>query len=270
VRSKFHEIQSLEIINNRAIFDSNLNQPGCYDVSVSFSMRLLDNGSKQVMGKVGVSYTDVTELSRKQQNLLRALERVLYVICNGKPASDRQYNAWHEECLLAFAPTTPGILANAVPIRSGDMTKQQASSYCDALVGEIVCGDQRGIADFFDPKEIETLFKAFHVMYFDSLNFTDIDSWNEYKRRIPFCEFSFFTSSMLDPLERMHIISAGANGVIYEEPWNWIHARHSIHMEQHQYGWNYIIKRYPHMEPRIKFAKEMERRKMIKEQDHAD
>lgn len=235
-------------------------KPGMYDVTVSFSLRVTDTGNTVRKSAISIEVMSASKLSRDQQKLMRGLERVLYVVSNGRVASSKEYDAWHEECLLAFAPIHKGALGRDIPIRSADFTKKQASDYCNKLIGEILTTDNRGMAEAFDVSDIRSIFTAFHLMYFDAQDFKEMLTWDKYREKIPFCEFTFGQGSMVDPLERMHIISAGANGGIYEEPWNWIHALHSVHMLQHAHGWEYILDLYPHMTQRVEYAKEMERR----------
>ncbi|MCK5344430.1 MAG: hypothetical protein KAR20_13540, partial [Candidatus Heimdallarchaeota archaeon] len=82
-------------------------------------------------------------------------------------------------------------------------------------------------------------------------------TWVKYKELHPVCELCALAGVDSDPLERMHIISAGADQTIYEMPWNWTAAHRSHHTLQHSEGWEIIEKSYPHIKGKIKRARLM-------------
>ncbi|MCK4818230.1 hypothetical protein KA005_20845 [bacterium] len=82
-------------------------------------------------------------------------------------------------------------------------------------------------------------------------------TWEKYKELHPVCELCALPGVDTDPIERMHIISAGADQTIYEMPWNWIASHRSHHNLQHNEGWEIIERSYPHIKGKIKRARLM-------------
>jgi hypothetical protein len=82
-------------------------------------------------------------------------------------------------------------------------------------------------------------------------------SWEEYQEAHPVCELCGLPGRLGNPLERMHMISAGADATVYEEAWTWLRAHHNHHRgEQHQQGWQKIFQLYPHIKPKYDRAQE--------------
>lgn len=106
----------------------------------------------------------------------------------------------------------------------------------------------------YDQKENDVLFQD------------DMDlSWEDYCEKYPVCEFTGFGDTEEDMLVRMHIVSGGSDIADYEESWNWIHAKQSIHQQQHadKGGWNKILKRFPHMRGKVERARSLAMKKGI-------
>jgi hypothetical protein len=80
-------------------------------------------------------------------------------------------------------------------------------------------------------------------------------TWEAYQEVHPVCELCGLPAGYNDPLERMHIISAGADGTIYEEPWNWLHSHRSHHALQHNEGWENVVKAFPVIKDKITRAR---------------
>jgi len=79
-------------------------------------------------------------------------------------------------------------------------------------------------------------------------------SWDKYTEVYPVCECCGQPEFPGDPLERMHIITEGADSTIYELPWNWIHSHRSHHSLMHQLGWKAVLENYPVIKGKVERA----------------
>jgi len=57
-------------------------------------------------------------------------------------------------------------------------------------------------------------------------------------------------------MEKAHIVSRGSDAADIEAPWNWLSLTSEEHAEQHQYGWDYFLQKYPHLKGKINRARE--------------
>lgn len=195
-----------------------------------------------------------------QLNTLKALESLLYQIDYQRKPKSKDLEFIHQ-----------GILEIANERVENPWTKKTvmvttSMKCCDTkIMDRFIEVALEELAERNIPKDVRDamfdrpLSEIFREWYKQRMVRDDLDglTWNEYRKRIPYCEFTFKSHG---PLERMHIISKGANGSIYEQPWNWIHASRHIHQEQHNNGWESIMQDYPHIIPKINRAHEMERK----------
>ena len=82
--------------------------------------------------------------------------------------------------------------------------------------------------------------------------------WEKYCEFHPVCELCAIAGTDGDPLERMHIVSKGAEARAYEYPWNWLRVHNSHHVPvQHQHGWKATESEFPHIVGKLKRARIM-------------
>jgi hypothetical protein len=58
-------------------------------------------------------------------------------------------------------------------------------------------------------------------------------------------------------IERAHIVSRGADGADIEMAWNWLALTGEEHRLQHQRGWDYFLRVYPHLRGRVERARKL-------------
>lgn len=109
----------------------------------------------------------------------------------------------------------------------------------------------------FIGKDMRSLWREFYKWRYDKDDKLEEDiDWAEYCEKYQVCEACGLKHSDDNPLERAHIISAGANQSIYEESWNWLRIHRSHHAEiQHQLGWSVFLKSFPHLRPKVEYAR---------------
>lgn len=108
-------------------------------------------------------------------------------------------------------------------------------------------------------KEMRDLWRSFYEWRYrkneDLLEDFRTDDWEEYCDLHPVCEACGMKHSDDNPLERAHIVSAGADKTVYEESWNWLRIHHNHHFYlQHGQGWSEFLKAFPHLESKVEHA----------------
>ncbi len=197
--------------------------------------------------------------SLTQLNTLKALESLIYQIDYQRKPKSSDLDFIHQG-ILEMAnikienPWTKHV--SLVRTSMAECTTSHMNRFIEVALEELSLRDlEDDIRDAMFDRPISEIFKTWYKKRIVENDLDDI-SWNEYRKRIPYCEFTFKPSVEGNPLERMHIISAGKDKMLYEKPWNWIHAQRHIHQKQHQYGWDAIMQDYPHIVPKIKRARE--------------
>lgn len=202
----------------------------------------------------------------KQNDVLRGLERFIFWAQEGRrPVRDEELYWIHESLLEQYAPiVTNPITGKQVPMRTSDpamSTVSMARIIEGALhvLAESVW-DQKDVLDAIGT-DLRSLWAAWYSWKWsegqDESLHTLPSTWDEYREKHPVCEATGIPPNETDPCERMHIISKGADLPAYEEPWNWLHVRHSVHMFCHQHGWDEFLKVYPHLSGRRAHALKM-------------
>lgn len=178
---------------------------------------------------------------------------------------------WHiEDAIERYAPEKKHpITGKMTKVRPGDprLTTKEMSYMIQHTLNDLAQMDIPDmVMDAIGP-DMKKLWTAWYKWRYDELEddplFPDelTMEWEEYKEHNPVCEFSGVGHTEEDPLERMHIVSGGSDPGDYEEPWNWIRAKHSIHQWQHNNGWQPILKVYPHMKGKIMRARQLAKKK---------
>lgn len=209
-----------------------------------------------------------------QIHTLRGVERFIYWATHGhRPVSGDEDVYWIHEALIEKYSTEMINLntQKQEPIRTSDprMTTK--------IMARIIEGALNQLAMTDIPNEVmdeigEDMFKLWKSWYDWRYNKAEEDplheveagiiTWEQYKIFHPVCELCGLPESPSDALERIHIISAGADAGIYEKSWNWIHGHHSHHHLQHasrsggNVGWDAIESSFPHIKGKLTRAKE--------------
>ena len=208
--------------------------------------------------------------SMLQNNTLRMIEKWIYYAENHRYPKTNDDIFWiHEGLLEEYAPKLKNPNTGMEkPKRTSDLNSSEMGWIINGALTTLASQDiPETVLDTIDVDFSELWEEMYRWRYSHKTDpFLDkYDSWEEYKKIHPVCEFSKKIGTTGDPLVRMHIISAGADGTLYEKPWNWIHALQSIHQQQHTEGWASVMELYPHMISKIEKAKELGRHKGVSE-----
>lgn len=203
--------------------------------------------------------------TNNQNSTLRGIERFFFIATNGyEPTKDDMY--WIHEGLLekhSVWVTNP-LTGISLPKRTSD------PSMTTTEMAKIVEGSLNELASTSIPKKVldsighdmKKLWEDWYSWRYEQekdplLEAESEMTWEKYKELHPVCELCALAGVDTDPIERMHIVSAGADSTIYEMPYNWIAAHRSHHTLQHSEGWEIIERSYPHIKGKIKRARLM-------------
>ncbi len=201
-----------------------------------------------------------------QNSTLRGIERFIYIAENGEEPTKEDMYWIHEGLLEQFSiwVTNPrtGV---SLPKRTSD------PSMSTTEMARIVHGALNTLSLISIPDEImkligndmKNLWEGWYKWRYEQKKdpLQELEAamdWPRYKENHPVCELCALAGVDPDPIERMHIISAGADESIYEMPWNWLAAHRSHHTLQHSEGWGIIEKSYPHIVGKLKRARIMQ------------
>lgn len=227
--------------------------------SVDFEFIWLENPTTEIETYEG-------RRTKAQASTLRGIERfVAWAMLNRRP-TDREAEFIHEAVLEEAAPKILNpVTGTMISKRSSMMSVVELSKCIEHAL--VMLGTQDISMDVLREigGEMHKLWTAWYSWRYsgnDPLYDEEMSmGWDEYRDRHPVCEICAVKGSDSDPLERQHIVSAGADCADYEEPWNWLHAHHSHHALQHDDGWNMLINQHPHIKGKIMRARELARKK---------
>jgi len=208
--------------------------------------------------------------SQDQNRTLRGLERfIAWAMLRRKP-TDRECEFIHEAVLEGAAPQITSPVTGHVMFKRTSMmdTKELALcvEYAMVMLGQMDISPDVMAAIGGD---MVNLWQAWY-----SWRYKDDDplfeheqgmTWDRYCESRPVCEVCGTGGSQYDPLERMHIVSAGSDVRDYEEPWNWLRAHRSCHSRQHQNGWDQILNEHPHIKSKVEKARVLAGKKGVNE-----
>lgn len=203
--------------------------------------------------------------TKAQHSTLRGIERfVAWAMLNRRP-TEREVEFVHEAVLEEAAPAIMNpVSGKYMPKRTGMMSLFEMSKCIEHAL--IMLGLQDISDDVFREigGEMSKLWSAWYSWRYsnDDPLFAEEQTmdWETYKERHPVCEICGIAGNDSNPLERQHIVSAGADGKDYEQPWNWICGHRSHHALQHQRGWNELIAQHPHIKGKIQRARNLARK----------
>lgn len=190
-----------------------------------------------------------------QLNTLKALEAFLYWSMEGDyPLKSELLWAIHEG-IIEEADIRDQETGARIRTSSPVCTTAHMNRFIEIALNHLAeaqIGDDLKCLLFSD-QPLSVLFTNWIRQRMIETDIDDIKSWAEYKSRFQFCEATFVYA---DDLVQAHIVSRGANAAAIDKPWNWLRIRNSIHQRQHQYGWDELIREYPHLKPKIDRARE--------------
>jgi hypothetical protein len=221
-----------------------------------------------------ISLKDIIEVkSRAQENTFWGILRFIFWADEGrKPKDDETYWLYEGMLQLYGVEDTNPVTGRIEPIRLSDprMNKFMLSKLIEGALNELAQKEiPKSVLDTIG-EPMKKLWTRWYRWRYDQgdadpLFALDMEeqSWLDYRKRHPVCELCSLGPTSYDPLERIHIISGGADGAIYEEPWNWIHGHHSHHVAQHgdrqqqSVGWDLIEKQFPHIAGKLDRARKL-------------
>lgn len=209
--------------------------------------------------------TEVVRRTSNQNSTLRGIERFIFIATNGyEPTKEDLY--WiHEGLLEKYSVWVANPLSGVnLPKRTSD------PSMTTTEMAKIIEGSLNNLASIDIPEDIlksighdmKVLWEGWYSWRYNQekdplLEAESNMTWEQYKGLHPVCELCALAGVDSDPIERMHIVSAGADESIYEMPYNWLAAHRSHHNLQHNEGWEIIEKSYPHIKGKIRRARLM-------------
>jgi hypothetical protein len=186
----------------------------------------------------------------KQNSLLRAVETLIFYSQEGRKPKSRELHWIHEAVLEQSGVfTTNPITGRESPKRTSDpsLTSREMALIINAALSMLQSTQI--------PEEVHKfIFRDINKMFLEFYKWQKENESLDVERDPTICELTFEKSTGLDPVVKAHIISKGADETIYGQPWNWIYAKQSLHIDMHQGGWNEIIERFPHIAWKIKRA----------------
>jgi len=214
--------------------------------------------------------------TRASQNTLFGIIRfITWAELGHKPKTEDMF--WNTEAIIEnYAPRMKHeVSGEERPLRPGDprLDTKGMSMMIQGALNEL---SQMHIPDYVmdsvgpDMKKLWTAWYEWRYSLGEGDPLFDDEkqmSWDEYREWHPTCEFTGLGGSIEDPLIRMHIVSGGSDKADYEQPWNWIHAKQSVHSRQHDNGWTPVLKDHPHMNGKIKRARVLAKKKGLEVTD---
>jgi hypothetical protein len=178
---------------------------------------------------------------------------------NRKPTQNES-TTMYMSFIQQYADTEPSLLEKGkeVCVTLSNMSKEQAARFIQNIMNDIIteCRLSEGLQC-----DVKELYEAF-VQYKGTLPSDPVDydkngvllNREDWVKMNP-CSHA---SGLTQGLEVAHIVSKGSDEEDRYECWNWIMLTHEEHIGiQHQNGWEELIELYPHIEGRVKRAREL-------------
>jgi hypothetical protein len=207
--------------------------------------------------------------TKAQTTTLRGIERFIFWATEGyKSRGDRDIHYIHEALIDMYSkPVVNPVSKKEHMMRTSDPNMDTVT------LSKIIEGGLNWLSTLDIPREVmssigrpmKELWNEWYTWRYDNkdgdplFDTEQTYSWDDYCLVHPVCEVCGLPEAPGDPLERMHIVSKGADGTIYEFPWNWLRAHHSHHVEQHgtAEGWNKVIYEYPVIKNKVARARNL-------------
>lgn len=196
----------------------------------------------------------------KQNNTLWALITIIFVSMNGKKPTAEEKQELYLDILEEYADRVPTRFTHRLrPIHMSESDTVHAAKLIQA------CFDI--LRDYCDlnmdlQADVRTLFWEWH-RWRGGLERDPLDYDEETEKAVD--EGEWRASHMVSDasgvggaIEKAHIVSRGADAQDIDEPWNWLALLPEEHrFLQHQNGWAAFLEKFPHLEGRVKRAREL-------------
>jgi hypothetical protein len=192
-----------------------------------------------------------------QISTLRGIERFLFYASEGYDPTEQELYYMHEFLLQRFSKTETNPLTG-----EEELIRTRSPQMTTYLMAKIIDGALNLLANQEIPDEVlnqigedmDRLWKAWHKWRYTNKNgdplYTDERqmTWEEYCEVHAVCEFCGLPGTDTNPLERIHMVSKGADETAYEFPWNWLRGHRLHHQLQHSEGWKATLHLFPHLQ----------------------
>ena len=241
-------------------FRSLLSKHKVLTINIEFTANVIETHKGGILN----FYTDNVEIkarqklkpkTRDQQNLLRAIERLIFFASYNREPLSNEINNIHEALLELYAPRKEAPIGDRpIIVRTGDpdLSTQGMARIIWGAWNELCLLDIPEAVNDAISNNLKNVWDAMKAWKYDHYYkiFRDLESrmdFEEYKATHPVCELTGRHGTVENPLERIHIISKGNDPGLYEKTWNYIMGLHSVHRRIHDKGWEAVLKDYPHM-----------------------
>ena len=233
------------------------------DVVITGKAQIVETASG---GHLGINLTQIemewdkvqtATLSRRQMNTVKVLERFVCIGMNGLEPSEGDMQFIHEAFKDSIGYNIEGVNIDTdytTPVKKSLSAYKswESSMFIQRIFEFIMEMDMHSEAKRIIGGEIKNLFLHWNTIL-GKLGHRDHLSIEEYAEQHQFSEIS----GVKVPVEKMHIISKGANEEAYLYSWNIIMGSREEHSMQHTMGWERFVMKYPHLEPKYKRAQNM-------------
>ena len=178
---------------------------------------------------------------------------------NRKPTKTESANMYMS-FIQQYADTEQSLIdpSKEVYVTLSNMSKEQAARFIQNIMNDIIveCKLSEGLQC-----DVKELYEAF-IQYKGTLpkDPVDYDKNGVLLNREDWVKMNpcSHASGVTKGLEVAHIVSKGSDEEDRYECWNWLMLTHEEHIGiQHQNGWEELIELYPHIEGRVKRAREL-------------
>lgn len=249
-----------------------MNEEKKIKILVSFDAKIIDTASGGIIIMDSDSAADVhMETWYKKRTLtqlatLKSIESLLYWAHNGTfPISSTLLDGFHEVILEAAGITREDPSSGKtvrISTSSHLCTTADMNRFIEIAIGFVLDADiPHTMIEPAAQMDFRKLYQEWYKMRAMEPDMDDI-TWEEYCRRFPYDEFNCIGAT--EGLQKMHIVSRGADAAAIDESWNWIRGPESIHIRiQHQHGWGPVLQEFPHVIPKVERARQMAKKRSL-------
>lgn len=201
--------------------------------------------------------------TKAQNDTLRGIERFIAWTMDGEKPTDDDCQEIHEAIIQAVMPlVTNKYNGCQYHKRTEDATITELARCIEYGLNWLACTDIPDEVVVSIGKSMKDTWASWYKWRYEQaldplFEYENEMDWDTYRENHPVCELCGIGHSDIDPLERQHIVSGGSNIAAYEYPWNWLHSHHSHHANQHQEGWEPLLKEFPHIVGKVERAQKL-------------
>lgn len=189
--------------------------------------------------------------SIKELNTAWKLIDVIFQSLNKRKGTEEELYSLYEDLLLEYAEKVPCVLFpdRLRPVRLSEANSVQAATFIDGLLFHI--SQITGLAQDLQSDVRSVIYEWETWRGQHSPDFTANMTEKQWRERATYSEASGIGGNDID---LHHIITKGASEKLRNNPENWMALNRREHQEFHDLGEAEFIKKYPHLEGRIKNA----------------